>query len=154
MDASFRIGRWCIAFAAVCLPAMLMVGADPAEAGSGKLMERILAKMDSDGDGALSAAEGEAAAEAIFERRDTNGDGILTREEFMAPAGNVRLSADQRDKLDSFRAGRFTSMDADGNGQVKAAEYFASAQHRFEAADGNGDGRVTKEELRALGDAL
>lgn len=153
MHASFRMRRrWWMT--AVCLPAMFMVIAGSAEAGSGELMERILAKMDSDGDGALSAAEGEAAAEAIFERRAANGDGILTREEFMAPAGSYRLSADQQEKLDSFRAGRFTVIDANGDGQVKAEEYFTAAQHRFEAADGNGDGRVTKEELRALGNAL
>jgi Ca2+-binding EF-hand superfamily protein len=124
------------------------------EAGSGRLMERLFHKMDTDGDGAISAAEGEAAAEEMFDRRDANGDGVLTESEFTAEAGGKQLVADQRQKLDARRAKRFAAMDKDGDGKVSAQEFFAAAQQRFTAADANGDGRVTKEELRSLKDAL
>jgi Ca2+-binding EF-hand superfamily protein len=124
------------------------------EAGSGRLMERLLQKMDTDGDGALSAAEGEAAAEKMLDRLDANGDGILTKGEFMARKGSVRLSSTRRQKLDELRAKRFAVMDKDGDGQVSAAEFFAAAQQRFTAADADGDGRVTKDELSALRGAL
>jgi Ca2+-binding EF-hand superfamily protein len=138
----------------VGLGAMATAAARAGEAGSGRLMERLFQKMDSDGDGALSAAEGEAAAETMFDRRDANGDGVLTEAEFMAEKGGGRLSSEQQQKLDALRAKRFAAMNKDGDGQVSAAEFFAAAQQRFTAADGNGDGRVTKDELRALRNAL
>jgi Ca2+-binding EF-hand superfamily protein len=119
-----------------------------------KIFDRILAKMDKDGDGALSAAEGEALAERMFERRDANGDAVLTRDEFMASKGGGRLSADQQAKLEAFRAERFAAMDKNGDGQVGAEEYFAAAQGRFDAADADRDGRVTKEEMSTLRGAL
>ena len=131
-----------------------VVGARAGEAGSSRLMERLLQKMDTDGDGALSAAEGEAAAEKMLDRLDTNGDGILTKDEFTARKGSGRLSTAQQQKLDDRRAKRFAAMDKDGDGQVSAAEFFAAAQQRFTAADANGDGRVTKDELSALRGAL
>ena len=138
----------------VGLAAMAAATARAGEAGSGRLMERLLQKMDTDRDGALSSAEGEAAAEKMFDRRDSNGDGVLTEAEFMADKGGRQLSAERQQKLDAYRAKRFAAMDKDGNGQVSAVEYFAAAQQRFTAADANGDGRVTKDELRSLRGAL
>jgi Ca2+-binding EF-hand superfamily protein len=138
----------------VGLGAMAAAAARAGEVGSGRLMERLLQKMDTDGDGALSSAEGEAAAEKMFDRRDANADGVLTAAEFTADKDNRQLSAERQQKLDAYRAKRFAAMDKDGNGQVSAAEYFAAAQQRFTAADANGDGRVTKDELRSLRDAL
>jgi Ca2+-binding EF-hand superfamily protein len=136
------------------LAAAAATAARAGEIGSGRLMERLFQKMDTDGDGALSAAEGEAAAEKMFDRRDANGDGVLTEEEYLADKEGGRLSADQQQKLDDFRARRFAAMDKDGDGRVSAAEFFAAAQQRFTAADSNGDGRITKDELRSLRGAL
>ncbi len=143
-----------IVVAVAGLAAVAAAAARAGETGSSRLMERLLQKMDTDGDGALSAAEGETAAERMFDRRDANGDGVLSEAEFMADKGGGRLSAGQQQKLDAVRAERFAAMDRDGDRQVSAAEYFAAAQQRFTAADGNGDGRVTKDELRSLRDAL
>jgi Ca2+-binding EF-hand superfamily protein len=145
--------RWVLVVLAG-LAALVAATARAGETGSGRLMERLLQRLDTDGDGALSAAEGEAAAETMFERRDADGDGVLREAEFMAERGSGWLSAEQRQKLDALRARRFAAMDKDGDGRVTAAEYFAAAQQRFTAADGNGDGRVTKDELRSLRDAL
>jgi len=149
-----RRRRMLLIAARVGLAAIAAGAAHAGEAGSGRLMERLLQKMDTDGGGALSAAEGEAAAEKVFDRREASGDGILTEAEFMAEKGGRQLSAEQQQKLDAFRAKRFAAMDKNGDGQVPAAEYFAAAQQRFAAADVNGDGRVTKEELRSPRDAL
>jgi Ca2+-binding EF-hand superfamily protein len=149
-----RRRRMLLIVLALGLAATAAVAARAAEAGSGRLLERLLQKMDTDGDGALSSAEGEAAAEKLFERADADRDGILTKTEFMAQKGSRQLAADQQQKLDAFRAKRFAAMDKNGDGQVSAEEYFAAAQQRFAAADANGDGRVTKDELRSLRDAL
>ena len=43
-----------------------------------------IAKMDSNGDGMLSASEHEAGADAMFKDMDSNGDGNLSRKEFEA----------------------------------------------------------------------
>ena len=136
------------------LVAMAAGVAHAGEAGSGRLVERLFQKMDTDGDGALSAAEAEAAAEKMFDRRDTNGDGVLTESEFTAQTGGRQLVADRQQKLDALRTKRFAAMDKDGDGQVSAQEFLAAAQQRFTAADANGDGRITKEELRSLKGAL
>ncbi|MGH6929074.1 MAG: EF-hand domain-containing protein [Dongiaceae bacterium] len=118
-----------------------------------KLFERLLYRADSDGDGALGAAEGEAMAGRMFEHRDADGDAVLTRDEFMATKGG-RPSADQKAKLEAVRARRFADMDKSGDGQVSAEEYVAAARGRFDAADANSDRRVTMEELRTLRDGL
>ena len=43
-----------------------------------------IAKMDSNGDGMLSASEHEAGAAAMFKDMDSNGDGSVSRQEFDA----------------------------------------------------------------------
>jgi Ca2+-binding EF-hand superfamily protein len=144
----------------LCLmSAWLAIAAGPAAAQAaddpgGRLFERLLSRLDKDGDGALSAAEGQAVAERMFEHRDGNGDASLTRDEFMATRGGGRLSAEQKAKLEAFRAQRFGEMDKNGDGQVSAEEYFNAVQGRFEAADADHDGRVTKDEIAALRGSL
>jgi hypothetical protein len=138
------------------LAAALAVLTAPAAAGerSGKLLERIFARMDADGNGAISAAEGEAAAVRQFERRDADGDGFLSKAEFAAHERAGRLSEEQQAKLGAHRAQRFAAMDENDDGRVAAAEFFAAAQRRFTAADRNGDGQVTLDEIRARGETL
>jgi EF hand len=140
------------------MSAWLPLAADPAaqaaDEPAGRLFDRLLSRIDKDGDGALSAAEGQAVAERMFEHRDGNGDTSLTRDEFMATRGGGRLSAEQKAKLEAFRAQRFEEMDKSGDGQVSAEEYFNAAQGRFESADANHDGRVTKDEMAALRGSL
>jgi len=47
-------------------------------------MKGMMAMMDPDGDGKITAAEHAAAAQAMFEKADANHDGNLTHEEMMA----------------------------------------------------------------------
>jgi Ca2+-binding EF-hand superfamily protein len=128
--------------------------AQAADDAGGRLFERLLSRMDKDGDGALSAAEAQAMTERMFEHRDGDDDAVLTRDEFMATRGAGRLPADQKAKLEAFRARRFDEMDKSGDGQVSAEEYFSAAQSRFESADANHDGRVTTDEMAALRGSL
>ena len=53
-----------------------------------------IAKMDGNGDGALSAAEHEAGAAAMFKDMDSNGDGSLSRQEF--DAGHRMMMKDRQ----------------------------------------------------------
>ena len=48
----------------------------------------------------------------------------------------------------------FSKMDADGDGQVTAAEHARGARAMFIAMDRNGDGRVTSEEMTAAQPAV
>ena len=53
-----------------------------------------IAKMDSNGDGMLSASEHEAGAAAMFKDMDSNGDGSLSRQEF--DAGHRMMMKDRK----------------------------------------------------------
>lgn len=79
------------------------------------------------------------SADARFAELDTNRDGVVDKYEFDSNAA-------------------FSSMDADRNNRVSAAEVEAligpqmdgmpSAADRIRGADDNGDGELTEEELR------
>ncbi|XOV87117.1 MAG: EF-hand domain-containing protein [Pseudomonadota bacterium] len=50
---------------------------------------------------------------------------------------------------DHRRGNPFEHLDADGDGQISRAEFDTPEARRFLDADGNGDGAVTLEEMRA-----
>ena len=89
---------------------------------------------DTDGDGAVTAAEWDAH----FAELDTDGDGTLTGAELpgmrhrQMPAG-------------AFAGFIAREADADGDGTVTASEYEA----RIEALDADGDGALSVDELHA-----
>jgi len=64
--------------------------------GHDKMMSSAdkIAKMDSNGDGMLSASEHEAGAAAMFKDMDGNGDGNLSRQEF--DAGHRMMMKERR----------------------------------------------------------
>jgi hypothetical protein len=81
----------------------LMLGGMPGEG---------MAAMDTDGDGKISAAEFQAAADAFFTQLDTNGDGLLDdadrREPAVAEGGDARPSVDRGEverRMQEFRGG-------------------------------------------------
>lgn len=138
---SFAAAAFALAWAAAA-PA-------PAQDHGGRLMDRLFAKMDADGNGAISSAEGEAAAVKMFEKRDADGDGFLSETEFMSSRHEGKASAERAQKLSEFKSKRFAAADKNGDRRISAEEFFAAAQQRFSAADANGDGQVTREELES-----
>jgi hypothetical protein len=87
----------------VPLRRLLLGGMMPGEA-----MEAV----DTDGDGKISAAEFQAAAEAFFTQLDTNGDGVLDdadrREPAVVEGGDRRPEADRGEverRMQQFRGG-------------------------------------------------
>ena len=71
----------------LALSSSLALAADP---------EKIVKKLDTDGDGTISLEEFKAGpmgkkdpakAETLFKKRDKNGDGKLSSEELMKPKG-------------------------------------------------------------------
>lgn len=140
--------RCCVTAAAI---AMAWAAAGPALAQDhgGRLMDRLFAKLDADGNGAISSAEGEAAAVEMFERRDGDGGGFLSETEFMSSRQAGKASAERVQKLSDFKSKRFAAADKNGDRRISAEEFFAAAQQRFGATDANGDGQITREEMES-----
>jgi hypothetical protein len=111
--------------------------------GSGWGMRHGRAMADQDGDGLVLAEEAAARAEATFAYRDQNGDNKLSSDEFQGRSwGPWHYHGRHRE-------GRFKRLDENDNGSVDRAEFFAAHEADYEAADGDGDGKVTVWEFRA-----
>lgn len=83
-----------------------------------------VASIDTNGDGAVDAAEFDAFVAAAFPAMDADGDGFVSEAEsttFMSPE-------------------QFAGADANGDGGLSRDEFAAQAQADFAAADQDGDG--------------
>lgn len=120
---------------------------DASAAGRGEQRERPdFATLDTDGNGALTVAELEAAHGARFNAMDTDGDGAVSLEELTA-ASSERMAK---------RAERMLShMDKNDDGVLQADEMKprgANAERMISHADSNDDGEISQEEFDAMGE--
>ncbi|MGB6056563.1 MAG: EF-hand domain-containing protein, partial [Burkholderiaceae bacterium] len=114
-----------------------------------------LKAADTDGDGAISKAEAQAAGldglVKNFDQIDTNHDGKIDRNEMRAQA-KARHHA-MRAKMAAKFDARFKAADTDGDGALSKAEAQAAGMQKivahFDQLDANHDGKLTREELRA-----
>jgi Ca2+-binding EF-hand superfamily protein len=121
-----------------------------------------MARMDSNHDGVLTAAEHAAAAQAMFDRMDSNHDGKVTSAEMEAAHKMMHGDHDSDEHgmkmggehghgmhkgmgMDAMRE----MMDSNHDGVITAAEHAAGAQAMFARMDSNHDGYVSKEEMEA-----
>lgn len=135
--------------------AALPAGAQPAGPGWGggrpdaPWRERF-ATLDTNGDGAITKAEFVDGAGAVFAAMDADSSGDLTKAEYMA----VRMgpqwggNPDRMAAMQARKAGRFATMDTNGDGRASRAEFMADHEKQFAAMDRNGDGRVIPAEFR------
>jgi hypothetical protein len=117
------------------------------------------ARMDANGDGAINQQDHEARVAEHFASLDTNSDGSLTLAEFSAgPKGHGKMRGDKDGMGPGGPGGHGKMMskmaDTNKDGQVTAAEFTAAALSRFDQADANNDGTVTKEERKAAKQAM
>lgn len=104
--------------------------------GAGRMFERA----DTDKNGTLSEAEAVAAAETMFNRRDTNSDGFIETAEFKPMDGRGH----------GKRAGRMLQrLDLNKDRKVSPEELLQRASMTFLRFDANGDGEVTKDEIKS-----
>lgn len=106
--------------------------------------------MDANDDGVISAEEAASAADEVFSAMDANDDGILTEGEYMAVRMGPQYgyNADRQAAMQTAKAGRFASIDANADGAVSKAEFLDAAQAHFKDADDDTDGQVTPWEFR------
>jgi hypothetical protein len=122
--------------------AMLMAGsAANAQPGPGGMQRP---NPDTNGDGAVSRAEAEAAATAMFARMDRNNDGRLTAEDRGGMGGGMGGGGGEG------RGGRMMEMlDSNGDGAVTREEFTAAMLQRHSRMDTNRDGSVSAAEREA-----
>ncbi|WP_239987351.1 ca2+ sensor protein [Sphingosinithalassobacter portus] len=131
---------------------------------------------DANHDGIVTREEVIADAERRFARVDTNGDGVITAEERQAAREAMRermrerrsQRAENGDAPDRRRAGRrghgerrgaqhermMARVDANGDGQVTLAEARDAALARFAMVDTNQDGKIDQTERAAMRDRM
>lgn len=121
--------------------------------------QRMLERLDADGDGAVSFAEFQEGADEGMDQLDADGDGLLSLEEFMAaeprgrrgrgdggsPEERSARMEQMRGRMAARVTERFQEQDTDGDGLLSVAEL---TEARFLALDENGDGLLDGSELR------
>jgi hypothetical protein len=104
---------------------------------------------------AATMAAGSARAQDLMSFADTNMDGKVSLEEYKAFLAQgwmfIGMGADKVKlaDVDPMFKGAFKGVPVDAEGFVTAAAWNASAEPRFKAADKNGDGFLSAEELTA-----
>nr|WP_241557385.1 hypothetical protein [Croceibacterium ferulae] len=118
------------------------MAAEMTRAQAEQMAATAFARMDANGDGKLDAADRAAKQQARFQRLDTDGNGQLSPAEFTARP--------ERAERRGHRGGRGMRMSGvNGNEVITQADFTARALARFDQADANKDGTVTREERRA-----
>ncbi len=103
--------------------------------------EALLAQFDTNGDGALTQDEIDAARAATLAEYDTDGDGTLSLEEYQA----YWMAQFYERMVDAFQR-----LDANGDGQVTAEEFNAGLADIVARLDQNGDGTLNADDRAAV----
>ena len=107
--------------------------------GHGEHAQRMFDRFDADKDGKVTAAEMDKARADSITRFDANGDGVLQLEEYRG----LWLEHMNRRMVDGFQR-----LDDDGDGKVSDAEMKAPMTRMSRFMDRDGDGVITRDELR------
>lgn len=131
---------------------MGLSGAAMAHGGKGKGMrgggpEQMLEQLDTNGDGAITRAEVDAAAAERFATADSDGDGLLSAEELTAAA-----ESRQADRRVRGLERMIERLDENDDGLLSAEELAARnpADRMFDRLDENEDGTISAEELAEM----
>ncbi|HEY3695575.1 EF-hand domain-containing protein [Phenylobacterium sp.] len=125
---------------------MALLGVLAASSASAQIPPRQRPNPDLDHDGKVTLAELRKAGESGFlSRLDTDRDGRISRAEF--DAGAQRRAGRGGADATARAAAMWAALDADKDGFISKAERDAALGRRFNAADTNHDGWLSKGEL-------
>ena len=132
-------------------------GAEHAAEHSSVVQRDLWTRLDADGDGRISATEGEADASfsTDFAAMDTDDDGFITATEYRGAAkadmqgGTGGANASSRSSANVGDVMRRLDANADGSLSLGEGEADASIKANFSAIDANSDGLVSRSEYRA-----
>lgn len=115
-------------------------------------LDARFAKLDTNRDGSITAAERTAARDARrgerFAKLDKDSNGSLSRAEFeSAREGRGKMRGGRHGGM--HHRGGHGGRDADANGTVTKAEFQAKALARFDTADADRNGTLTVAERQA-----
>jgi Ca2+-binding EF-hand superfamily protein len=106
--------------------------------------EDAFKRMDTDGNGKVTASENAAFAETMFKQSDTNYDGQVSAAECDSAQASHGNKVSQK-----ASARHLQIVDTDGSGQISASENAIFARSEFARADKNGDGVLSEDEVEA-----
>ncbi|HEY6815712.1 MAG TPA: hypothetical protein VI168_09255 [Croceibacterium sp.] len=114
----------------------------------------LFGRMDANADGMLNEADRAAARREAFDAIDADKDGQISLAEYEArrdgrrEARSERRGPDGRGFARRGGHGMARTADADNDGTVTEAEFTTAALARFDRADANSDGTLSREERR------
>lgn len=128
-----------------------------ARRGGGGMGERMMARVDTNGDGLISKAENRAMVEARFARMDADKDGTVEagegRKSMGKGKGKWKRSGEGRGPGGpGGPAMAMKKADTNGDGAISKAEFDAMSAQRFAKLDTNKDGKIDATEMQAQRD--
>lgn len=108
-------------------------------------------RFDANHDGKLDQADKAARMGAMFDRIDTNHDGSISRDEFTAAhqrMGGAEHGGMARGKMGHDMMGHDMMGRGAARPPLSREAFVAEALKRFDAADANHDGKLSREERR------
>lgn len=126
--------------------------ADMTRAAVQERTQKAFERMDANKDGKIDTADREARRKQMFDRVDADGDGAISFTEYTARRdGRPDARAEKQPRGPRFHGRRSGAhaADVDSDGAVTQAEFAAAALARFDRADADKDGTISRDERRA-----